>query len=75
MLPKFTIIPTDQAGSYAVYMNNEELHGVTAVHIDLAVDAVPKVRLEFVADKVTVNLHEADVSETTECREENHDLD
>ena len=44
MIPKIAIIPTDTAGSYEVYVNNEKLHGVTAVHIDIKVNEVPKVQ-------------------------------
>ena len=75
MLPKFIILPVDTAGSYAVYMDNVELHGVTAVHIDMAVNEVPKVQVEFMAQSVAAGLEEAEVSETTECREDNHDQD
>lgn len=67
MLPKFTIIPTD-AGGYAVYMNNDELRGVTAVHIYMAVNETPKVQLEFLAREITANLQEAEVQNIEDDR-------
>ena len=63
MLSKFRIVPAEGFGNYRVFMDERELENVRSVHVDMGVDQVPSVTLEFIAGSVEMDLPVAKVEQ------------
>ena len=62
MLQDFHIVPLDEIGTFRIYMGSQKLEHVTAVHVDLEVNCIPKIQLEFAARSVDMVLPKAEVN-------------
>ena len=62
MIKEVKIVPSKH-GQCDIYIDGQEMKHVTAVQVDMRVNCTPKVNLEFLSQKVFIELPEAEVQD------------